>query len=301
MRSMSPAAEVAYREGLIHALETAGDLLARGGTALDGVTLAVGAMEQSGAFNAGRGSALSFEGQIEADAAVMDGDSLEVGAVAAVPDVTNGVHVARDVMTKSIHCLLAGEAAKKWAIRNGIDVECNPVPRERKAQWARMLKKSDPQSAMERLLSMSGTHDLGDTVGAVARDGEGRLAVAVSTGGIWLKSGGRVGDSPLIGSGFWADSRFGAVCATGTGEFIMRSMLVSRVALAMESGQSVEAATLQGLEHLNAQFGPGKAGLIAIGADGSFCTPFDTAGMGRGWYTHEMMAPEVRVWPEEDG
>ena len=109
-----------------------------------------------------------------------------------VPDVTNGVHVARDVMTKSIHCLLAGEVAKV-RIRMGLTLNATGTSRK-KSPMGSMLKKSDPQSAMERLLSMSGTHDLGET-GAVARDGEGRLAVAVSTGGIWLKSGGRVGDS----------------------------------------------------------------------------------------------------------
>ena len=299
MRSMGAQAEALYREGLAQATRSGTLVLVSGGTAREAVVAAVQSMERSGAFNAGRGSALCESGHIEADAGVMDGQTLNTGAVAALPNVTNAVTVAHKLVDGSPHCVLAGAAALKWARAHVNDVECNPVPERRKLQWSAMVEEVERADGTQALVDMGGTHDLGDTVGAVALDTNGQLATAVSTGGIWLKTDGRVGDSPLIGSGFWADSRAGAACATGTGEFIMRSMLISRIAIEMEQGHSSAKSARGGLDWLKAQFGIGKAGVIAIDVNGVMTTPFDTAGMGRAWMTETMIEPMVAIWPEE--
>lgn len=299
MRSMSAQAERAYREGLRVATVSGQQVLAKNDSARDAVVAAVRQMELSMAFNAGRGSALALDGTIEADAAVMDGDGLETGAVAAVPGVTNAVELADALLDGSVHCLLAGEAAVRWAQSMQVAVEKHPVPEARLRSWKARVNAPAAAHEGKRLMSMSGTHDLGDTVGAVALDNNGRLAVAVSTGGIWLKANGRVGDSPLVGAGYWADSQSGAACATGTGEFIMRSILVSRIALQLESGHSAIESARIGLDWLSSRFGAGKAGVIAIDGNGEMTAPFDTAGMGRAWVTENMSEPTVGIWPED--
>ncbi len=299
MRSMGADAEALYRAGLKEAARIGGVVLSSGGSAREAVVAAVQSMEESGAFNAGRGSALCESGVIEADAAVMDGGTLGTGAVAALPNVTNAVTVANALVEGSPHCLLAGSAALTWAEENLDHVECMAVPDRRITQWHKMLAAATQSDAAEGLVDLGGTHDLGDTVGAVALDAHGALATAVSTGGLWLKTDGRVGDSPLIGAGYWADSESGAACATGTGEFIMRALLVSRIAIAMEDGRSSADSARSGLNWLKARFGAGKAGVIAIDKCGVITAPFDTAGMGRAWLTETMGAPMVAIWPEE--
>ncbi len=299
MRSMGASAEAAYRAGLHAAVSAGHDCLASGGNARDAVVSAVRVMETSTAFNAGRGSALSLGGIIEADAAVMEGSTLKVGAVAAVPDLTNAVMIADALLDRSPHCVLAGPAASRWAEREQLDVETATVPAARLKQWQEMMAKRDTSVEAESLVSMGGTHDLGDTVGAVALDIQGSMATAVSTGGIWLKAEGRVGDSPLVGAGLWADDQSGAACATGTGEFIIRSMLVSRIAIALEQGLDASESSRMGLDWLKARFGTGKAGVIAMDPSGKMSAPFDTAGMGRAWQSHSMPAPIVAIWPEE--
>lgn len=299
MRNMGALAETLYREGLVDATTIGADILRGGGTARDAVVAAVRQMEACGAFNAGRGSALSSIGQIEADAAVMDGDTLAVGAVAAVPGLTNAVGIAEDVLTHSPHCLLAGSAVLEWVRGRETKVECFPIPETRLAQYRQMLRELGEAGNTDDLVDRGGTHDLGDTVGAIAMDGRGALATAVSTGGIWLKTTGRVGDSPLVGGGLWADSSSGAACATGTGEYIIRSMLVARLSIGMEQGLSAPESARQGLLWLEKRFGTGKAGVIAIDHHGVMTARFDTAGMGRGWMTDEMAEPIVAIWPEE--
>ena len=219
--------------------------------------------------------------------------------MAALPNVTNAVTVANALVDGSPHCLLAVAAALKWAQENLDHVECFAVPKRRITQWKKMCAAALQSNGSEGLVGMGGTHDLGDTVGAVALDSQGALATAVSTGGIWLKTDGRVGDSPLVGAGFWADSQSGAACATGTGEFIMRGMLVSRIAIAMEEGRSASDSARYGLDWLKSRFGTGKAGVIAIDSSGVMTAPFDTAGMGRAWLTETMLHPMVAIYPEE--
>ena len=299
MRSMSSSAELAYRKGLTDSVSAGQQILRSGRTARAAVLAAVRVMETSEAFNAGRGSALSMNGTIEADAAIMDGETLDTGAIAAVPNVTNAVALAEAVLERSAHCLLAGSSVLDWAASEALDVETFPVPQTRKAQWESRLEQLNGNTDVRNLVDMGGTHDLGDTVGAIALDENGRLAVAVSTGGIWMKANGRVGDSPLVGAGIWADSTSGAACATGTGEFIIRSMLVSRISIAMEQGRTATESARQGLDWLKSRFGGGKAGVIAIDRQGIMSAPFDTAGMGRGWISETMAEPVVAIWPED--
>ena len=299
MRNMGTSAEAQYRAGLIEATAAGAGILREGGSAREAVVSAVSWMERCGAFNAGRGSALSSAGEIEADAAVMDGNSLAVGAVAAVPGLTNAVAIAEDVLKYSPHCLLAGSPVLDWAREQGTDIECFPIPETRYTQYRHLIAELGVAQHADDLVDRGGTHDLGDTVGAVAMDESGALATAVSTGGIWLKTSGRVGDSPLVGGGLWADSSSGASCATGTGEYIIRSMLIARISIGMEQGLSSSESVVQGLDWLKQRFGSGKAGVIAIDRLGGMTARFDTAGMGRGWMTDEMKSPMVAVWPEE--
>lgn len=302
MRSMGPEKENAYREGMAGAVKAGALHLEAGGDAVEAAVLAVAHMEASGAFNAGMGSCLNFEGVMEADAAVMNGADLGYGAVAAVPDLGNAVSLADMVRRRSAHCMLAGEGALRTAAKWPEFVpQSLPEAPERRARWAKMKAETTPDfDSAEALTQMGGTHDDGDTVGAVALDLRGGLATAVSTGGLWLKSPGRVGDSPLAGSGLWAEDGVVACCATGTGEFIMRTALCADVRARVLAGADVDTACREALRALETRFGWGRAGLIAVDGTGRISTPFATAGMGRGWMRTGDLAPMVQVWPEDD-
>ena len=302
MRSMGADKERAYREGLRASLLAGAAELRSGGTALNATIAAVRVMESCGAFNAGQGSCLNLDGVIEADAAVMDGGDLSMGAIAAAPDIANGVTVAEAIRTRSPHCLFAGAAvrrlAEKWP---ELQLEEAQPSDERLARWTRQRETyCDAELDSQSLTQYGGTHDEGDTVGAVALDANGNLDVAVSTGGIWLKVPGRVGDSPLPGSGFWAENQVVACCATGTGEFIMRAGLCADVRARAQAGGSASEAARDALSSLTERFGEGKAGIIAVDHEGNVAAPFDTAGMGRGWMSSLSDEPVVRIWPEED-
>jgi beta-aspartyl-peptidase (threonine type) len=223
----------------------AGDaILARGGSALDAVVAAVRALEDDPEFNAGVGSALTRDGAVETDACVMDGAARRVGAVAAVPDLGRAVALARAVLDAGEHVLLAGPAAWRFAAEVGIA----PAP-----PGSLVVERQ-----RERLLH--------GTVGAVARDRDGRLAAATSTGGISGKRSGRVGDSPIPGAGTWAD-RACAISATGDGEAILRVALGKTIAARIAAGAAARVAVRAALAELRAVTG-GGAGAIAIAATG---------------------------------
>jgi beta-aspartyl-peptidase (threonine type) len=301
MRAMGPDKERAYRAGLSRATTRGALCLAEGGAALDAATAAVAEMEASGDFNAGLGSCLNLEGHVEADAAVMRGRDLDYGAVAAVPHLGNAVEMADAVRRHSPHCMLAGPAALR-AVQGWSDFQLRRVTpsSQRRARWTEMKAEMPPESTTtDTLTQLGGTHDDGDTVGAVVLDGAGHLAAAVSTGGLWLKAPGRVGDSPIAGSGLWAEDGVVACSATGTGEFIMRTGLCADVRARVQSGDDALTACREALAALATRFGLGRAGLIAVDAQGRIAAPFDTAGMGRGWMRAGDTAPTVRIWPEE--
>lgn len=273
--SMTPESEAAYRRDLESALDAGYAVLARGGSGLDAVTTAVRILEDSPLFNAGRGAVFNHEGINELDASIMDGKDLKAGAVAGVRHVRNPVLLARAVMEDSPHVMLTGTGAEEFALERGIEL----VPRsyfftERRWNQLERARKGDRLSAA----------DLGyyGTVGAVARDQQGNLAAATSTGGMTNKRWGRVGDSPVIGAGNYADNRSCAVSATGSGEYFIRSVLAHEIAaLIRHRGLDAATAAREAVSQSLAGIG-GDGGVIVIDHAGRIAMEFNTEGMFRG-------------------
>lgn len=271
----TPEREAAIREALRDALRAGAGVLDRGGSALDAVEAAVRSMEDSPHFNAGRGAALTSEGTIEHDACIMDGTTRAAGAVSGVGRLRNPVQVARAVMERTPHVLLTGEGAELFARQQGLPMA---------AQWyfftQERLAALERVQASKRGKGETTERDRHGTVGAVALDAEGRLAAATSTGGYNDKMPGRVGDSPIVGAGNFADARV-AVSGTGHGESFMKLVLGHRLSCLMElAGLSLEAASRRTLQELGDIGGTG--GFIAVDADGNVALPFNTPGMYRG-------------------
>ncbi len=266
---LDPEREALAREGLKAALAAGVKHLEH--SALDAVEQAVKALEDCPAFNAGRGSVYTHEGTQEMDAAIMTGHDRMAGAVAGIQGVKNPVTLAREVLAHSPHVLLLGHGAERFAREQGVVFEA-PEYFHSDYRWQQLLKIRDRQTtALD--------HNLG-TVGAVAVDAHGRVAAATSTGGMTNKRYGRVGDSPLIGCGTYADERC-AISATGHGEFFMRSVfahdIAARLRYTEQSLQVACEAALQGLEKLG-----GGGGVIAVDVHGNFTMPFNTGRMYRG-------------------
>lgn len=230
----------ANRRGCLIAAEAGAAILRRGGSALDAAEYAVRMLEDDPTFNAGSGSVPTRDGAIEMDAAMMDGETLEVGAVAAIRDVRNPVSVAR-LLLKEVPVLLVGKGANAFA-------DEKDIPRE------------DVPAAI-------GHGDQHDTVGCVAFDAQGRIAAATSTGGLSGQRAGRVGDAPIPGCGFYADSHAGGVAISGDGESIMRILLAGRVMeqLNVSSPQAAAALALRHMDRVG-----GEAGIIALNDEGAF-------------------------------
>lgn len=270
----------AQQEGACHAalqdiLRTAQQLLAGGGSALDAVSLAVELLEDCPLFNAGHGAVFTREGTHELDAAVMDGATLRAGAVACVSRVRHPVRAARAVMERSEHVLLAGAGAEAFAEACGLEMVAPDYfsTGARREDWRRALAAGGTSLDQGRKLG---------TVGAVALDAQGNLAAATSTGGTTNKRAGRVGDSPLVGAGTYADNRTAAVSCTGTGEMFMRAVAAHDVCARMAyGGLSLEAAAQQVVMDALPAIG-GSGGLIAVDAQGRLSLVFNTEGMYRG-------------------
>jgi beta-aspartyl-peptidase (threonine type) len=248
---LEPARHDRLRAGVRTAAEAGDALLAAGGSALDAVVAAVRVLEDDDEFNAGRGAVLTREGTVETDASVMCGDTRRVGAVAAVPDLGRAVALARAVLDAGEHAILAGPQAWQFAAEVGISPAAPGalVTERQLARWrAELAKRSADRD--------------GGTVGAVARDANGRLAAATSTGGIAYKRAGRVGDSPIPCAGTWADA-IAAISATGDGEAILRVALARGVAARVAAGLELRAAARDALAEL-AKVTAGSAGLIAV-------------------------------------
>jgi beta-aspartyl-peptidase (threonine type) len=238
------------RDGVRRAAAVGDEILARGGSALDAVVAAVRVLEDDAEYNAGTGSALTRDGTVETDAAVMDGHTQRVGAVAAVPDLGNAVALARAVLDAGEHVMLAGPRAWDFAAEVGI------APA---APGALVTERA--RSRLAEVLAR-GTVGGGGTVGAVARDRDGHLAAATSTGGISGKRSGRVGDSPIAGAGTWADGTC-AASATGDGEAIVRVALSRAISGRVAGGAALREAVVASLLELGRVTG-GSAGVIAI-------------------------------------
>jgi len=289
---MPDAKEAAYRQALEQALAAGFGLLGEGGASLDAVTAAVSQLEDCPLFNAGCGSVFTSAGTHEMDAAVMDGRSRDAGAVAGVSNVRNPVQAARLVLEQSPHVLLIGAAAEAFAVQHGLAAQDAAYffSPERHEQW--LAAQQAGGTTLDHDAAPLHDDKFG-TVGAVALDVHGNLAAATSSGGMTNKRPGRVGDSPIIGAGTYADNRSVAVSSTGVGEFFMRGVAAYDVAARiLYLGQSLAEACLATLEQELAPLG-GRGGLIAIDAFGNVAMPFTTEGMYRGVM---RQAGKPQVW-----
>ncbi|MCK6526663.1 isoaspartyl peptidase/L-asparaginase [Myxococcota bacterium] len=293
----------AYRAGMADAVRAGWGSFAAGGAVLDAAVEAVVAMEASGGFNAGLGSALNRDGDVEMDAAVMRGADRLVGAVGAVRRVASPVRLAREVAEGTPHCLLVGEGALAFARERGLPLRRGFPSAAQRAEWRRRLASRDSEGVSGLAAAGSGIgpgQDPGrDTVGAVACDGRGGVAAAVSTGGLWLKLPGRVGDSPLPGAGYWAEDGVGAAVATGTGETILRVLMCRAIVDAMARGAHPGEACRVGVALVEERFGTDTAGAIAVDARGRTGHAFNTGGMGRAVMGEGRGDPVVGVLPGE--
>lgn len=282
-KDMDEEAQALYRRDLAAALDHGRRRLADGAPALDVVQEVVRLLEDSPRFNAGKGAVFNAAGENELDAAIMDGSDHSCGAVAGVRTIKNPVNLARKVMEESRHVLLMGDGAESFADEMGVErVEPEYYYTERR--WQSLQEKLNAQK--------------NGTVGAVARDVDGHLAAATSTGGLTAKRWGRVGDVPIVGAGTYADDATVAVSCTGTGEEFIRHAAAHTVsALVAYEGLSTEAAAERVIHEI---LQPGDGGLIAVGHDGSIALVFSSPGMFRG-AADSGGRYEIGIWedPEE--
>ena len=273
-----------YRAGLERALTAGYDILKLGGSSLDATEAAVRVLEDDPHFNAGKGSVFTSAGTNEMDAAIMDGKTLAAGAVAALKHVKNPISLARLVMEKSGHVMMDGEGAEAFAKENGIELVDAKYffTQERWDALQKMKAAEKHRTGRAGKAFLITDQDRHGTVGAVALDRNGNLAAATSTGGTTNKRPGRVGDSPIIGAGTYANDATCAVSATGDGEYFIRATVGHDVSALMEyRGMSLKEAAQAVLDKV-AKLG-GTGGLIAIDRQGNTALPFNTSGMYRGY------------------
>jgi beta-aspartyl-peptidase (threonine type) len=276
---MAPEREASYLAGLSAALDAGYAILERGGSSLDAVAEAVRLLEDDPQFNAGRGAVLTHSGEAELDASIMDGVGPRAGAVAGIRHIKNPIGLARLVMNKSPHVMLIGEGAEEFAREQGLEFVPNTyfrTPyREQELQRAiQRERRSDPGAQVPGTIT--------GTVGAVALDRAGNLAAATSTGGTTNKRYGRVGDSPIIGAGTYANNESCAVSATGSGEFFIRSVVAYDIhALVQYKQLSLEDAAKEVVQ-VKLKHAGGDGGIIAIDRTGQIALEFNCEGMFRG-------------------
>lgn len=282
---MTPALEQAYCDGLQQALDLGYAVLEQGGTAVNAVKAALVILEDNVLFNAGRGAVFTKKGVQEMDAAIMDGSDLSAGAVAGVRNVRNPIELATEVMRNSNHVFLSGKGANDFAIKQGVKLEPDEYffSQFRYDQW-KAIRDSDTYSldhTNHHLEELMRDKKFG-TVGAVACDSKGNLAAATSTGGMTNKKYGRIGDSPVIGAGTYANNATCAISCTGHGEMFIRSVAAYDVSCLMEyKGLSLQEAmdTVVNRKLMALQ---GEGGMIGVDAKGNAAMVLNSAGMYRG-------------------
>lgn len=256
-----------------------GLLAAERGSALDAVVVAVEYMERSGVFNAGYGSVYAVDGKIYMDAGVMDGRVKKAGAVAAVDGVKSAVRLARYILENTDHVIISGEGAKLLAAKAGLlDHGHKFYTEEKNKRFHEVLQEARQGKWYYKKIEFAG-----DTVGAVALDRDGNVAAATSTGGVWLKWPGRIGDSPIPGAGFWAENGVGAFSATGVGEIIIMSALSLRARDELLKTGAVATALEIVVRRVTEIHGLDTVGIIGIDSRGSPAYAYNTKGMARGW------------------
>jgi beta-aspartyl-peptidase (threonine type) len=288
---ITPEQEKQFREGLKAALDAGYNILARGGSALDAVEQAVRSMEENELFNAGKGAVFSANGKHEMDASIMSGQSLKAGAVAGVTNIRNPISLARAVMEQSENVFLLGSGAEDFAREHKLTME----PDDYFFTQLRFKQLKEAQKENKTQLDHSKKNTGKGTVGAVALDQEGNLASATSTGGLTNKKYGRVGDTPVIGAGTYANNQTCAVSCTGYGEFFIRSVVAYDISCLMEyKGLSLKDAcdyvVMDKLKNMG-----GEGGLIAVDSAGNVELPFNSEGMYRAW-CNEAGEGEVAIF-----
>ena len=288
--SMTPEKEKLYKQGLQNALNAGSDILKKGGSALDAVEATIKVLEDDSLFNAGKGAVFTNEGKNELDASIMDGKTLKAGAVAGVTNIKNPITAARAVMDKSEHVMMAYKGAEQFAAMNGCET-VDPSYFFTTQRWLDLqeAKKEDSLKALHKdsttgLLKQADNHDYKyGTVGAVALDMDGNLAAATSTGGMTDKRFGRIGDSPIIGAGTYADNNTCAISCTGWGEFYIRLVMAKTISDRMQFAheslkQAADDIIMKKLPALG-----GDGGMIGVDKNGNFTMTFNTDGMYRGY------------------
>lgn len=290
--NMTPEREAQYRRGLERAMKAGYDVLAAGGSSVDAVVATIKVFEDDPLFNAGKGAVFTHEGRNELDAAIMDGKTGLAGAVAGVTTIKNPITAARAVMDKTKHVMLVSTGAEKFAAQQKLEI-VDPAYFFTQQRWDQLQKviekdkiELDHNGAPGKTSAAPEPWELDHkygTTGAVALDRYGNLAAGTSTGGLTNKYFGRVGDSPIIGAGTYADNATVAVSGTGTGEFYMRGLIAYDIAARMKYlklpvGEAVEQALKSALDDKH-----GDGGVIALDAKGNFKFAFNTGGMYRGY------------------
>ena len=300
---MTPEREAAYRAKLSEALLAGYEVLRKDGAGLDAVVAAITILEDSPLFNAGKGAVYTSAGTNELDASIMDGKTLKAGAVAGVKRIKNPITLARLVMEQSPHVMMVGDGAEAFARQQGGVTFVDPKYFFTEERWQQLERRREEEkkrkppktSALERDRLLLDEKKFG-TVGAVCLDKAGNLSAGTSTGGMTYKRFGRVGDSPVIGAGTYADNQSCAVSCTGDGEYFIRSVVAHDIAARMlYGGKSLKEAAEAAVEKVGKLGGGG--GLVAIDHAGNFAMPFNTSGMYRGSIGPEGK-PNVQIYKE---
>lgn len=301
---MTPEMDAEYRAALRTALEAGYAVLLDDGSSLDAVVAAIRTMEESPLFNSGKGAVFTSEGTVEHDASIMDGKTRNAGASSGTQHVRSPIMLARAVMEHSPHVMLTGTGAETFAKEQGLEMVDNDFfyteRRRKQLERAQQRERGEAPSGDAHLIETdweTDNHKYG-TVGAVALDGGGNLAAATSTGGMTNKRFGRVGDSPIIGAGTYADNETCAVSATGHGEYFIRGVVAYDVAAMMRyTGLPLSEASNAVIMGRLTELG-GTGGIIALDAEGNVSMPFNTPGMYRG-YIDEGGNITVKIYRDE--
>ncbi len=292
---LSADEQAAAREAMARALRAGHAVLQQGGSAVDAVAATITVMEDAPQFNAGRGAVFTHDGRNELDAAIMDGASGQAGAIAGVHRVRNPIQLAKAVMQHSAHVMLAGEGAEVFAKEQGIAL-VDPSYFRTDKRWQQLQKALKEEASGQAHADVETAKHFG-TVGALALDGQGRLAAGTSTGGMTNKRYGRVGDSPVIGAGTYANRQC-AVSGTGWGEYYLRAVAAHDICARVKyAGQSVQQAAEAVIDQEIPAAG-GNGGAIALDAQGHMAFPFNTQGMYRGWIGADGV-PHVAIFADE--
>lgn len=292
--SMTEEKEKAYRAALTKALQQGYSVIQSGKPSLDAVEAAIHVLEDSPLFNAGKGAVFTHDGRNEMDASIMNGETLEAGAVAGVTTIRNPISAARAVMEKSEHVMMVGQGAEKFAKEAGLTL-VDPSYFRTEERWKglqKAIEEDSTKSVLDHgnrkavLMGVKNRDNKFGTVGAVALDKKGNLAAGTSTGGMTNKKYGRVGDAPIIGAGIYANNATAGISCTGWGEFYIRSVVAHDISALMEyKGLSVADASKLVMDKVGKLGGDG--GVIALDRKGNVATPFNTEGMYRGMVTED--------------